>query len=334
MEGVVAGAQEGYVVALIAVDEIAAVATEKDVDAVAAANGVVAGAAVDRDADKGRQIAGGAETVVAAVHVEDEVFGGADIDAERSRVDPVKAHARAVGGDREVLGAAAAIDLGDIFGAAAAFVEVGVVARVPNHAVVAAFAEHLVVVIATGQRVVVVAAEQKIEASFAEEGIVARLSEQLVVARAAGEGVVALAAEEVGARQRAVALVERDRVVPAQAEPLDQAGIGHRRGAALDDHRAAVDENVAGGIAADRDRIVEGIAEYRQHARSGGKTRGNSHGPNPLSNCAPSGDASVVRPWCAAAAIGSGTIARAAAADGWVFSCRSDEALEGGLPLF
>ena len=85
------------------------------------------------------------------LHVEDEVFGGADIDAERSRVSyQVKAHARAVGGDREVLGAAAAIDLGDIFGAAAAFVEVGVVARVPNHAVVAAFAEHLVVVIAAG----------------------------------------------------------------------------------------------------------------------------------------------------------------------------------------
>ena len=36
-------------------------------------------------------------------------------------------------------------------------------------------------------------------------------------------------------------------------------------------HRAAVDENGAGRVAADRDRVVEGVAEYRQHAGGGAK---------------------------------------------------------------
>ena len=218
-------------------------------------------------------------------------------------IEPVEAHARTVGGSGEDLRAVAAVDL-DGIGAVTALGQIGVVARVPDHAVVAAFAEHLVVGIAAGQGVVVVAAEQKIEASFAEEGIVARLSEQLVVARAADEGVVAVAAEEVGARQRPVAFVERDRVVPAQAEPLDQAGIGHRGGAALDDHRAAVDENGAGGIAADRDRIVEGVAEYRQHAASGVKGCGDSHCRRPL-ECSAVRAALAVGVWCAAERVGS-----------------------------
>ena len=100
LEYVVAGAEEGDVIALLAVDEIVAVAAEESVGAVTAENGVVAGAAVDRHADEGGQIARGAETVVAAVHVEDEVFGRADVEAERRGIEPIEAHARAVGGER------------------------------------------------------------------------------------------------------------------------------------------------------------------------------------------------------------------------------------------
>ncbi len=82
LERVVAGAEEGDVVALLAVDEVVAVAAEQRVGAVAAEDGVVAGAAVDRDGDEGGEIAGGAEAVVAAVHVDDEALGGADVEAE------------------------------------------------------------------------------------------------------------------------------------------------------------------------------------------------------------------------------------------------------------
>ena len=127
LEDVVAGAEQGRVVALVAVDEVVAVAAEKEVGAVAAEDGVVAGAAVDRHADEGRQIAGGAEAVVAAVHVEHEVFGRPDVDAERRGIDAVEAHARAVGGGGEDLRAVAAVDL-DGVGAVAALGQIGVVA--------------------------------------------------------------------------------------------------------------------------------------------------------------------------------------------------------------
>ena len=49
LEDVVAGAEEGHVVALLAVDEVVAVAAEQDVDSVAAEDRVVAGTAVDGD---------------------------------------------------------------------------------------------------------------------------------------------------------------------------------------------------------------------------------------------------------------------------------------------
>ena len=167
------------------------------VGAVAAEDRVVAGAAVDGDADEGGQVAGGAETVVAAVHVDDEILGGADVEAERRGIEPVEAHARAVGGDGEVLGAVAAVDLGGV-DAGAALEQVGVVARVPDHAVVAALAEHLVVAVAAGQRVVAGAAEQKVVAALAEQGVVAGLAEQLSPPEPPVMRVVAGAAEQVG----------------------------------------------------------------------------------------------------------------------------------------
>ncbi len=62
LEHVVAGAEEGGVVALLAVDEIVAVAAEQHIGAVAAEDRVVAGAAVDRDPDQGGEVAGGARS--------------------------------------------------------------------------------------------------------------------------------------------------------------------------------------------------------------------------------------------------------------------------------
>ena len=88
-----------------------------------------------------------------------------------------------------------------------------------------------------------------------------RLAEQQIAARAAGQRVVAGAAEQLGGRQRAVGLVERDRVVAALAEHLDQRGVGDRRGAALDGDGAAVDENLPGRVAAGRDGVVGAVAE-------------------------------------------------------------------------
>ena len=151
----------------------------------------------------------------------------------------------------KTLRAVAAIDLGGV-GAGAAFDQVAVVARIPDHAVVAGFAEHLVVAVAAGQHVVAGAAEQEVVAALAEQRVVAGLAEQQVVARAAGDDVVAGAAEQVGRGQRAVGFVERDDVVAALAEHLDQAGVGDGRRAAQDRYGAAVDENLAGGVAAER----------------------------------------------------------------------------------
>ena len=169
LEYVVAGAEKGDVVALVAVDEVIAVAAEQHVLAVAAEDRVVAGAAVDGELDERGQIAGGGDPVVAAVGVQHEILARADIDGEGRRVQAVEAHALAIGGDREHLRAAAAIDL-DGVGAGAAFEQVGVVAGVPDHAVVAAFTEQLVVGVAAGQRIVAAAAEQKIEAATRRAG--------------------------------------------------------------------------------------------------------------------------------------------------------------------
>ena len=86
LEPVVAGAEQGGIVALVAVDEVVAVAAEQRVGAVAAEDLVVAGAAIDGELDEGRQVAGRRERIVATIHVEDQILGRADIDAERRRV--------------------------------------------------------------------------------------------------------------------------------------------------------------------------------------------------------------------------------------------------------
>ena len=87
LERVVAGAQEGGVVALLAVDEVVAVAAEQHVVAVAAEDGVVAGAAVDGELDERGEVAGRRNPVVAAIGVDHQVLGGADVDRERRRIE-------------------------------------------------------------------------------------------------------------------------------------------------------------------------------------------------------------------------------------------------------
>src|SRR5262249_13935675 len=201
--GVVAFVVLRVFVAAASDDESIAIAADERVVAVAAGDLVVASAAVDGELDEAGEAVPGSDGVVAAIGVEDEIFGCADIKEERRRVEPVETHARAVGGDREGFGAVAAIDLGSV-DAVAALEQVAVVAGVPDHAVVAALAEDLVVAIATGQHVVARAAEQLVGAAFAQESVVARAAEQQIRARAAGQHVIAGAAEELGGGQRAV----------------------------------------------------------------------------------------------------------------------------------
>ena len=85
-------------------------------------------------------------------------------------------------------------------------------------------------------------------------------AEEQVGARAAGERVVAGAAEQVGRRQCAVGLVERIVSLPARPKTWIRAywrpSVCRRHG-----DRAAVDQDLAGGIAADGDRVVERVTE-------------------------------------------------------------------------
>ena len=161
---------------------------------------VVAGAAVDGDLDQRGEVAGGARSVSSPPLALSDRFSEVPMSIENgaglTRSKRTRVPLAVVG---ELLGAVAAVDL-DGVGAVAALVEVGVVARVPDHAVVAGLAERLVVGVAAGQRVVVGAAEQQVEAALAEQRVVAGLAEELVGARAAGEDVVAGAAEQVRAR--------------------------------------------------------------------------------------------------------------------------------------
>ena len=88
--------------------------------------------------------------------------------------------------------------------------------------------------------------------------------------------------------QRAVGLAERDHVVAAEAEDLDQRGVGDGRRAAGRGDRAAVDQDL--GRVADRDRVVGADPRDCEHAvaerRDGRRARrragggGDAHGEN------------------------------------------------------
>ena len=190
-------------------------------------------------------------------------------------VEAVEPDARAVGRGGELLGAVAAVDL-DGVDAAGAFVQVGVVAGVPDHPVVAALAERLVVGVAAGQGVVLAAAEQEVAAALAEQRVVAGLAEELVGAGAAGEDVVAGAAEQVRRGQRAVGLVEGDHVVAAQAEDPDERGVGDRRRATDDGDRAAVDQDPPRRVAADRDVVGGAVTGHGEHPVAERRGRGGA----------------------------------------------------------
>ena len=177
LEHVVAGAQEGDVVALLAVDEVVAIAAQQQVDAVAAEDRVVARAAIDGDLDQGGQVARGREAVVAAVGIQHEILGGADVDREGCWVNAIETDARAIRRRGENFVAAAAVDF-DGVGAGAAFVEVGIIAGVPDHPIDPRLAKDLIIVVAAGERVVIGAAEQQIEAALAKQRIVPRLAEK------------------------------------------------------------------------------------------------------------------------------------------------------------
>ncbi len=205
-ERVVAGAQVRHVIAAAAGDKVVAIAAEQRVVAITASDRVVARAAIERELDQAGETIAGRDDVIAAIGMEDEILGGADVEREGGRVGAGEQHARAVGGDGEGLGSVAAVDLGGIV-AVAALHQIAAVAGVPDHGVIAGLAEHLVVADAAGQHIVAVAAEQQIIAALAKQRVVAALTEQQVVARTAGDRVVAVATEELCGGECAVGFV-------------------------------------------------------------------------------------------------------------------------------
>ena len=126
----------------------------------------------------------------------------------------------------ELLGAAAAIDLDGVDGAPAPSLQIGVVARVPDHPFAATLAERLVVSVAAREGVGLAAAEQGVGPALPEEVVLAGLAEQLVDTGTAGEDVVAGAAGQVRPWQRTVRLVEARPHRRHRGRRLDQRGVG------------------------------------------------------------------------------------------------------------
>ena len=258
-ERVIAGTELRRVGAAASGDHIIAVAADQCVVAIAAGDRVVAGAAVQCEVDERGETIPCGDDIVAAIGIDDEVVGGADIQGEGRRSDPIEADPRAIGRDRERFGAVAAIDLGGI-DPVAALEQVAAVTRVPDHAVIAGAAKDLVVAGPADQHVVPSAPKQQVVAAFAIQGVVAGLAKELIVPRAAGQDVVSAAPEEVGGRQCAVCLVQRDRIVAILAEQLNGARVGDGGGTADDRHSAAVEQDFTRGITAGRNRIVKRVA--------------------------------------------------------------------------
>ena len=149
--------------------------------------------------------------------------------------------------------------------------QVGVVARIPDHAVVAGLAEHLVVGVAAGQHVVAGAAEQQVVAALAEQRVVAGLAEQhgrRPSRRSARRCRRRRTGWRAAARRSTSSSVMTS--LPARPNTWISAGVGDRRRAAGDRHGAAVDQDLAGRVAADR-RALLALASpnTRQHAGAG-----------------------------------------------------------------
>src|SRR5262249_61363089 len=90
---VVAVPEQGRIVAAAAGDEVVAIAAKQPVVAVAAGDGVVARAAVDGELDETSEAVPGSDGVIAAVGINDEVLGGADVEEEGRGGDAGEAHA-------------------------------------------------------------------------------------------------------------------------------------------------------------------------------------------------------------------------------------------------
>ena len=229
---------------------------------------------------RGQAVAGG-EDVVAAVDVDDEVLGGADVEGERRRGDAVEADAGAVGGDGEGLGAVAAVDLD------------GVVPSPPSLRSVPSPGFQIMRSLPASPKTwsspsppvsvsLPAPPNRRSLPPLPSSVSLPAWPKSMVVAGAAGEDVVAGAAEQLRGRQRAVGLVERDGVVAALAEHLDQGRVGDRRRAAGDRDGPAVDEDLSGRIAAGRDGVVLAVAEHRQQAGGGRKRCFGSHCRGPF----------------------------------------------------
>jgi hypothetical protein len=74
-------------------------------------------------------------------------------------------------------GSVSAIHLDSVV-SVAAFIEIRVVARIPDHAIIAGFAEYLVVSVTPGEDVIVGATEEKVDSAVGPEGVIPCLPEE------------------------------------------------------------------------------------------------------------------------------------------------------------
>ena len=188
----------------------------------------------------------------------DQGLARPDVDAERRGRDPIEADAGAVGRLRELLGAVAAVHL-DGVDAVAALVQVGVVARVPDHPVVAGVAEGLVVGDRhrSGCRCPLRRTAGRCRpcrgACRCRPGPTSTSAPEPPVRTS-----LPVATDEDRARQRAVRLVEGDRVVAGRTDRDHRGRVGDGRRAG-DRHGPAVDQDRAGRVAAEDDGVVQGV---------------------------------------------------------------------------
>ena len=220
--------------------------------------------------DQGGEAIAGREGIVAAIGIDDQVLGGSDVQAEGGGTDAVEPDPGAVGGGRECFGAIAAVDLDGVVPGTPSLRSLPspgfqIIRSSPDWPKTWSSPEPPISVSLPSPP------NSRSCAALAQEGVVARLAKEHVVAAAAGEGVVAGAAEEVRLGQGTVALVKGDGVIAGKAEHLDQTRVGDGGCPAPDLHGAAVDQDRAGSVAADDDRIIVGIAEDGQQPGGGRK---------------------------------------------------------------
>src|SRR6185503_17741895 len=169
---------------------------------------------------------------------------------------------------REVFGAVSTVDLGGV-GVITAFEQIGSITRIPDHAVVTGFTENLIVA---------AAAEELVVAALAKQGVIATLDEKKVRAGAAGERIVAGAAEKMRRGQRAIGLVERNRIVATLTKNVDLSRIRDCRLATNGSNRSAIDQDLPCSIAACRDGVFSGVAKHGQQAGAGNESGFDCHG--------------------------------------------------------